>query len=152
MKQIGILEWYRWSGSLLREDRTALYIMQQQTKGTSLIQDHVFVMVKCMCLWWFNTNAYSKRNSITLEEADKPTLPHVVPLIVLFYTQKSYHLGVQNINKINNQRPGMPEKPKSESLQASGLFTFGQGDTLLKLSCPQGHSMISMSFQHWVDT
>ncbi len=36
------------SEQLLRkdmEDRTALYLMQQQTKGTTLIQDHGFVMV-----------------------------------------------------------------------------------------------------------
>ncbi len=45
VKQVGIWQWYRWSGSLLREDRTALYLMQRQTKGTTLIRDHGFVML-----------------------------------------------------------------------------------------------------------
>ena len=50
MKQVGTRQWYRWSGALLREDRTALYLMQQQTKGTTLIQNHVFVTAKYKCI------------------------------------------------------------------------------------------------------
>ncbi len=32
----------------------------------------------------------------------------------------------------------------------SGLSTFGQGDTRLELSCPQGYHMIATSFQHCI--
>ena len=46
VRQFDLWQWYRLSGTLLREERRALHVMQWQTEGSTLVQDHGSVMVQ----------------------------------------------------------------------------------------------------------